>query len=533
MVFPDDAEWRRTFHRFHDTDARQHVRFRSWGTEELLVRCCLHYMPWLHRIFILLAGESQKQPWMSDYEKVTVVYHRQFIPQKRLPCFSSPCIEMFLKDIPGLSEQFIYANDDMFPLSPLQPTDFFRDGKPCVHIQEKTFPKNPNIYERKCLYQQNMIAAPFGKQYRNTWLKNGHGFAAILKSACEAVWQRHGKEIERWLSPFRRTDHSYNHYIYLLYQHFAGLNYDHTPRLQYAGEDTPTSQLGAIIAEPAAGIVCLNDNEIIQDWRQRAAIVRTEISRKLNEPNKSNNPNQTDNLPTVCIVHYNTPKLTQCAIRSLLKHTQVGGVIVFDNSDRLPFMMKNKDFVADNPFITVIDNTHGQHIDFDRWLESFPDREPSPGNNYGSAKHCCSVQWLIDHTDKPFILMDSDVLIRRDISEFWKHPNCAWVGETGENVRERFGYDIRKVQPFLCWLNVPLLKAHGIRYFNGEYMWNLTTKKPNHRYDTGAWLHRAVSEAGLPTFQLPLNDYVVHLGHASWRNRNPMQWLDLHHELWD
>lgn len=189
---------------------------------------------------------------------------------------------------------------------------------------------------------------------------------------------------------------------------------------------------------------------------------------------------ETEHLPTVCIVHYNTPKLTQYAIRSLLKHTRVGKVVVFDNSDRLPFMMKNKEFVADHaPLIEVIDNTRGQVIDFDQWLSTFPDKEPSPGNNYGSAKHCYSVEWLIDHTDQPFLLMDSDVLIRRDISPFCQHPDCAWVGEVGENVRERFGYDIRKVHPFLCWLNVPILKSHGIHYFNPDYMWNLTSVAPN------------------------------------------------------
>jgi hypothetical protein len=33
---------------------------------------------------------------------------------------------MFLHRIPGLSERFIYGNDDMFPLSQLEPEDFFR-----------------------------------------------------------------------------------------------------------------------------------------------------------------------------------------------------------------------------------------------------------------------------------------------------------------------------------------------------------------------------------------------------------------------
>lgn len=234
------------------------------------------------------------------------------------------------------------------------------------------------------------------------------------------------------------------------------------------------------------------------------------------------------------IVHYNTPKLTRAAIMSLWKHTPGVHVTVFDNSDIRTFMSKNEKFVTDNEsLITVIDNTKGQYIDFDRWLENFPDKEPSPGNNYGSAKHCYSVQWLCDYLQESFLLMDSDVLILQNVSEFWQHPDCVWVGEVGENVRRRFGYNFKKVQPFLCWLNVPLMNKHGVNYFNSEWMWNLTPVKPNHRYDTGAWFYKAVKEAGLPTHEVTLKDYILHLGHGSWRDRNSMDWLQRHRSLWN
>ncbi len=526
MVFPEDKEWQHDFARYHGGDACCNVRFRSWGTEELLIRCVEKYMPWLHAVYILLSRESQVKPWMERYSKLKVVFHREFIPEKHLPCFSSPCIEMFLARIPGLSEYFIYANDDMFPLSPLSPDDFFLHGKPCVHFRDKSFPESPNVFHRKCLNQQNVIGAPFGKHYVHTWLYTGHSYAPMLKSACEAVWQKYGKEIEKRINPLSRNEHSFNQYVYLLYQHYAKLDIDHAPRTQYADNGRATWDIPSLINDPMAGVVCLNDNENIKDWKQRARLVRETITAKLCGCIATQR--------VVCIVHYNTPKLTQCCIRSLLKHTKVDKVVVFDNSDKLPFMMKNKQFVAEHKeLISVIDNTRGQFINFDGWLDGFSDKEPSPGNNYGSAKHCVSIQWLIDHTDTPFVLMDSDVLIRRDIADFWSHPDCAWVGEVGENVKVRFGYNIRKVQPFLCWLNVPLLRDHNIRYFNPSYMWNLTTVAPNHRYDTGAWFYRAVKDARLPTCSLPLNEAIFHLVHASWRNRQPMEWLNEHREEWE
>ena len=287
MVFPADPQWQQEFtrHKGNGAGAVKHVRYRSWGTEELLVRCCMKYMPWVRRIHLLLASESQVQPWMQSFnlEHVTlnIVFHRDFMPKEYIPCFSSPCIEMFLHRIPGLQEQFIYANDDMFPLSPLHPEDFFRDGRPCQRFVEKPAPAKPNIFQRKCMYQQNMIAAPFGKHYRRTWLKNGHSMAPILKSSCYEVWKRHGEEIIRYLSPLKRTDRSYNHYIYSLYQYFAALDVEHAPREQYVGKNTPVSQIAGIIRDPQAGIVCMNDNESLDDWQKRAAVVRKEIGNKI------------------------------------------------------------------------------------------------------------------------------------------------------------------------------------------------------------------------------------------------------------
>ena len=233
------------------------------------------------------------------------------------------------------------------------------------------------------------------------------------------------------------------------------------------------------------------------------------------------------------IVHYNTPKLTRAAVLSLRKHTPECSVVILDNSDRLtigecPAWRE----LTEQPGVRVIDNTRGQVMDFGKWLDGLQDKEPSPVNNYGSAKHCRSVQWLCDYMDEPFLLLDSDVLVRRDITVFFAHPECVWAGEVGENVRRRFGYDIRKVQPFICYLNAPLMRQHGISYFNQDFMWNLTTKKPNHRYDTGAWFYKSCAESGLPVFELPISEYIVHLGHGSWRERQPAKWLRQHRELW-
>ena len=283
MIFPADPEWQRDYAKATGrTGAMANVRYRSWGTEELLVRCCYKYMPWVRCIHLLLYGESQVQPWMKQYEDLHLVFHRDFIPFDYRPCFASPCIEMFLHLIPDLSERFIYINDDMFPLSPLQPYDFFtREGKPCMHIWEEPAPRCPNIFERKCIFQQNMIGGMYGYHSIDRWLRTGHGFAPILKSSCQEVWRRHREEITRNLSPLRRTDHSYNHYIYMLMPYFSNFYTDHAPRTRLIEWGTPTHDLPAIIADDDCGILCINDNDAVIDWQQRAEIIRMAIEEKL------------------------------------------------------------------------------------------------------------------------------------------------------------------------------------------------------------------------------------------------------------
>lgn len=229
----------------------------------------------------------------------------------------------------------------------------------------------------------------------------------------------------------------------------------------------------------------------------------------------------------VCIVHYNTQQLTAAAIRSLEKHTPGAYIFVFDNSDRTPFDPAGID--AD---IEILDNTEGQLIDFDRRLACFPDKVPV-ANGYASAKHCMSVQWMFDHLDDEFLLMDSDVLVRRDISPLWD-TRKAWVGHV-HNHHSRFG-NVDRVHPCLCFFNLPVLHANRVTYFNPDKMYALSNRRPDNAYDTGCWFYEDCRAKGLQGADIPdLERYILHLGHGSWK-RNKMasasQWLDDNRELW-
>ena len=226
----------------------------------------------------------------------------------------------------------------------------------------------------------------------------------------------------------------------------------------------------------------------------------------------------------VVIIHYNTPELTAAAIKSLNKTTEGCHVIVFDNSDKEPFVN-----TFDN--VEVIDNTKGQLIDFDAWLATFPDKEPSPGNNYGSAKHCFSVQWIVEHRKNPFVLIDGDILLKKDISELWDDSQL-FVAHIGCNTR-RFGYVVNRAEPWLCYINVRMMRNNGLSYFNGDKMWNLVSVAPNSKYDTGAWFLEQAEKGGLPYRNIEAKDYGEHFRHGSWGKKNQLKWLKDNRKLWE
>lgn len=235
----------------------------------------------------------------------------------------------------------------------------------------------------------------------------------------------------------------------------------------------------------------------------------------------------------VLIVHYNTPELTAACINSLWKNTPDARVTVFDNSDRTPFDIRSPKLKTQNAkaecgaALCVIDNTHGQVVDWKRWLEQFHEKIPC-GNDYGSAKHCYSVELCMDRFADGFVLMDSDVLVKRDITPMWD-KRYAWVGSSHSNVLRSFGFNVYRVKPFLCFINTPMLAEHRIRYFDTRRMWGLH----NDGYDTGAVLYADCLAAGLPSLEVNIGDYIIHLRNASWRDRPAEAWLNKYKWLWE
>lgn len=103
-----------------DADAR----IRQIDELRYALRSVRKNAPWIRRIFI--ATDSQVPDWLADDPQVTVVRALDhFADISGLPVFNSHAVECQLQHIEGLSEHFLYSNDDMFFARPVRPAMFF------------------------------------------------------------------------------------------------------------------------------------------------------------------------------------------------------------------------------------------------------------------------------------------------------------------------------------------------------------------------------------------------------------------------
>lgn len=100
------------------------IRYRDWGLLKYWFRGIEKFTPWVNKIHFVTWGHIPE--WLNiDNPKLNIVKHSDFIPKEYLPTFSSHTIELNLHRINGLSDKFVYLNDDTFIINKADKNYFF------------------------------------------------------------------------------------------------------------------------------------------------------------------------------------------------------------------------------------------------------------------------------------------------------------------------------------------------------------------------------------------------------------------------
>ena len=297
----NDPAWQEEFARYSGREKTEangvsDARFRDYGFLRYWFRGIEKFAPWVRKIHFVTSGQLPE--WLdTDNPKLNPVSHKDFIPAEYLPTFNSVVIERFMHRIPGLSDRFVYFNDDFYIIRPVSPERFFRNGLPCDFAcfqynpswsqWYKTLKNNVRIinrhFDKKSVMKEfhdkwfneeygskarmNRLLRHYGKFIT---LRTHHNAQPYLKETFDEVWEAAGQELRETSGNRFRSVTDYSPELFRTWQICRG-NFE--PYNTY--KDTKMfplmvrpKQAVRTIYEQKYSLICLNDNVHIRNYDQ-------------------------------------------------------------------------------------------------------------------------------------------------------------------------------------------------------------------------------------------------------------------------
>jgi len=190
------------------------------------LRSVQKYAGWIRKIFIVT--DEQTPEWLNtENPNIQVVDIREILPTEALPCYNSVVIEYFLYKIPGLSEHFLYSNDDMFLNRPVEPQHFFDlRGLPIIRLQrsplskqinslKRLFQIHTNIYRKTIDFAARLVEKKFNTYYSGTPHHNIDAY--LLSDNRKVVEEVFFNEINLTINNHFRTEKDVQRIIFSYY----------------------------------------------------------------------------------------------------------------------------------------------------------------------------------------------------------------------------------------------------------------------------------------------------------------------------
>ena len=267
--------------------------YRDWGTFKYWFRGVEKFAPWVNKVY--LVTDQQKPSWLNiASEKIVLVDHSDILRKDYLPVFSANPIESNIHRIPGLSEQFVFFNDDVYLTAPVEPTDFFsEDGLPKyntalspiiperygtghfqvndMEIVTSYFSRDEILKNGKFLsFKQGLKNIVKTLLYRNSKFICGfwenHLTHPLLKSTMELVWEKETAILEKTSASRFRNPSDTNVWLFKYWQIASGEYEVADPDLGgLFSLDNADSDFWKLLNSGKYKIMCINDGFNVQD----------------------------------------------------------------------------------------------------------------------------------------------------------------------------------------------------------------------------------------------------------------------------
>lgn len=322
-----DPDWIREKQKYSgqvtEQAANNAARYRDWGTLVYWFRAVEKYAPWVNRVYLVTCGH--KPSWLNlQNDKLKLVTHEDFMPKEYLPTFNCNPIELNIWRIPGLSEHFVYFNDDLFLNRPVRPEDYFENGlprecaiaKPLYTRYAGKKSESDLVWKHTLLNDYSIINSSFhiresisrnpskwfsyvigsnAKYNRRlyfdgylTGMVHTHLTRACLKKTYADLWEKQGRALdETSRSKFRGSDNNTNHLV-TLWMLFSG---DFSPvardqlGIPFSISSESIDRITDELLSPKHNVICINDGADTEDAKFDALKQRIQdaFSKKLPE----------------------------------------------------------------------------------------------------------------------------------------------------------------------------------------------------------------------------------------------------------
>ena len=192
------------------------TRYANNGEIYWCVRSVNKFMPWVRRIFLVTDGQD---PHVESRIPLEIVDHSVIFRgyEQYLPTFCSVSIEAMMWRIPGLSEHFIYINDDFMICRPVTPDMFFPQPEHILLHARKASVFWTKVWHafkfscgRSCRvnYIQRMMNAATIAGNSRSFIRLAHTPYPLLRSTLEQFYTSHPERlVQNIQNRFRSLQH--------------------------------------------------------------------------------------------------------------------------------------------------------------------------------------------------------------------------------------------------------------------------------------------------------------------------------------